>query len=60
MPYDRTLRKRCRYADDCDLFKGNGIPQHMTLSLWRNVFCNRGIKGWSNCDTFQLYEKENQ
>lgn len=59
MAFDRTLGRRCRYADDCALYKGSGLPEHMTLILWRNVFCNRGIKGWSNCDKFKFFEEKN-
>jgi hypothetical protein len=60
MSFDRALGKRCPYAGDCAQYKGTGLPENMNLVLFRNVFCNRGIKGWSNCDKFQLYENENQ
>ncbi len=55
---DWNLGKRCRYADSCQLYQGNGIPENMTRSLWRNVFCNRGVKGWSNCKQYISFEKE--
>jgi hypothetical protein len=59
MPFDRNLGKRCRYATTCPLYQGDGIPENMTRTLWRNVFCYRGIKGWSNCEKYQEFEKEN-
>jgi hypothetical protein len=59
MPFDRNLGKRCRYAGICPLYQGTGIPENMTRTLWRNVFCYRGIKGWSNCEKYHVFEKEN-
>ncbi|MDA3893592.1 MAG: hypothetical protein PF517_18155 [Salinivirgaceae bacterium] len=42
----------CEYASKCPDFQGkestNGIP----LQLFKNVFCNRGIRGWSNCKQY--------
>ena len=58
MPLDRNLGKRCKYTESCPLYQGKGIPENMTRTLWRNVFCYRGIKGWSNCDTYHEFEKE--
>lgn len=46
----------CPYIKTCPVYQGkketNGIP----LELYKNVFCNRGIKGWENCK----YYLENQ
>lgn len=58
MPVDRNLGKRCKYAETCPMFKGHGLPEKMTKSIWRNVFCYRGIKGWSNCEKYHVYEEE--
>ncbi|MDF1575788.1 MAG: hypothetical protein P1P86_11430 [Bacteroidales bacterium] len=58
MPVDRNLGSRCKYSDRCPLFQGIGIPERMTRSIWRNVFCYRGAKGWNNCQQFLLFEKE--
>lgn len=58
MPLDRNLGKRCKYANTCPLFQGIGIPENMTRLLWRNVFCYRGIKGWSNCIKFKELEQK--
>jgi hypothetical protein len=58
MPVGRNLGKRCKYADNCSLFKGIRIPENMTKSVWRNVFCNRGEKGWANCTEYEQFEKD--
>jgi hypothetical protein len=57
MTIDRKLGKRCKYATTCPLFHGIGIPENMTQPLWRNVFCYRGIKGWTNCEKFKALEE---
>ena len=58
MPIDRNLGKRCKYAKTCPLFEGIGIPENMNQSIWRNVYCYRGEKGWSNCAQYQAFERE--
>lgn len=58
MPIDRNLGKKCKYADTCDLYHGKGIPEDQSLSVWRNVFCYRGEKGWFNCWQYLIFEKE--
>ena len=60
MPIDRNMGRRCKYADSCPLFAGIGIPENMTQTLWRNVFCYRGIKGWSNCQKYLEFEEANK
>ena len=57
MPVGRNLGKRCKYAGNCTLYKGIGIPENMTKSVWRNVFCYRGEKGWANCTEYKVFEK---
>ena len=46
----------CQYRKECPVFQGkvatNGIP----LTLYKNVFCNRGIKGWNNCEQYLKYK----
>lgn len=58
MPIDRNMGKRCRYADHCPLYNGIGIPENMTRSIWRNVFCYRGLKGWTNCEKYKVFKEE--
>ena len=54
---ENNYGKRCGFAGKCPVFKGekaspNGIP----LYLYRNVFCNRGPKGWNNCEHYIEYK----
>jgi len=46
----------CPYIKECPIFQGkvatNGIP----LTLYKNVFCNRGAKGWNNCEQYLEYK----
>jgi hypothetical protein len=58
MPVNKFLGKRCKYAETCPLYQGTGLPENMTRTIWRNVFCYRGEKGWSNCEKYRLYEEE--
>lgn len=51
----------CQYAKSCPIYKGeedtNGIP----LTLYKNVFCRRGFKGWKGCNKFlenRMHEKK--
>ena len=56
-----NLGYRCHLAKTCPLYKGEEKSKDMPLLLFRNVFCNRGMKGWKNCSRFnELTEKENQ
>lgn len=52
------LGKRCRFADECPVYQGkvNGLDSPQFLI--KNVFCNRGIKGWKNCKRFNLLEQD--
>lgn len=59
MSLDGNLGKRCRYAETCPLYHGIGLSENMTRTLWRNVFCYRGIKGWSNCEKYHVFEDKN-
>ena len=46
----------CQYAKECTVFQGiektNGAP----LPIYKNVFCNRGFKGWKNCEQYSEYQ----
>lgn len=51
----------CQYAKSCSFYQGeedtNGIP----LTLYRNIFCRRGFKGWKGCGKYlenKLLEKK--
>jgi hypothetical protein len=52
----QNLGKKCRYASNCPIFQGVELPPEADLIIWRNVFCYRGLKGWSNCKKYQHFE----
>ncbi len=54
------LGKRCPFSSNCPVFHGTLIVEKAPLMLIKNVFCNRGIKGWKNCVRFQLAETEDE
>jgi len=60
MPVGRNLGRKCKYTDQCPLYDGTGVPENMTRTLWRNVYCYRGVKGWHNCKKYHEFELENQ
>lgn len=51
------LGKLCKYAGDCPVYKNTNERIEKPIFLIRNVFCNRGYKGWSNCKRHELLEK---
>lgn len=53
-----NLGNRCRYAKECPIFNGEEKISETPLTIFRNVFCNRGIKGWKNCERFNQLEKK--
>ncbi len=51
-----NLGLKCKYAGECPVFKGTLKVKEHPLFLLRNVFCNRGRKGWQNCTRFNMLE----
>ena len=51
------LGKLCKYASECPVYNGQVEDLRTPHFLIRNVFCNRGIKGWKNCKRFVLLEE---
>jgi hypothetical protein len=47
-----NLGNRCQFANDCPIFMGELKISKTPLTIFRNVFCNRGLKGWKNCERF--------
>jgi hypothetical protein len=43
---------RCQYSKECPVFKGDATTNGIPLALYKNVFCNRGAKGWNNCEQY--------
>ncbi len=54
-----NLGNRCRFADSCPIFKGELKVSETPLPIHRNVFCNRGMKGWKNCERFVDLDEKN-
>ncbi len=52
--------KRCHFANQCEIYKGKKQVKEMPLFLYRNVFCNRGEKGWNNCKQYLIYQNNAQ
>jgi hypothetical protein len=57
---EQNLGKKCKYASKCPIFQGTEVPHNMDLTIWRNVFCYRGKKGWVNCGQFHSFERGRQ
>jgi hypothetical protein len=51
------LGKVCPYADTCPVYHEEVEGMKRPTYLIKNVFCNRGIKGWRNCKRFNLLEE---
>lgn len=52
-----NLGKVCKYAGKCSVYQNNNNELNKPVFLIRNVFCNRGSKGWYNCLRFLKYEE---
>ncbi len=50
------LGKLCKYADICTVYNNENKKIEKPLFLIKNVFCNRGEKGWVNCKRYNLYK----
>ncbi len=42
----------CQYIKTCQIYLGKKETNGAPLALYKNVFCNRGIKGWKNCNQY--------
>jgi hypothetical protein len=54
------LGKLCKYAGECTVYQNENNEVKKPIFLVRNVFCNRGAKGWNNCMRYQAYEEGKQ
>ncbi len=50
----------CPLASNCEIFQGKKLDLQPPLKLYQNVFCRRGVKGWSNCDHYIETKKSTQ
>ena len=54
MTMQQYLGRLCPFAKSCPVYQEKLIIEHMSSYLIKNVFCNRGHKGWKNCMRFKL------
>jgi len=47
----------CQYIKICPVYQGQEEISVTPLVIYKNVFCNRGLKGWNNCERFKDYKK---
>lgn len=52
-----NLGKLCKHSADCHVYQNKNKELNKPLFLIRNVYCNRGYKGWSNCKRYVLLEQ---
>ena len=55
MPVRKNMGLKCKFAGECPLYHGKGIPGNMDQTILRNVFCYRGFKGWNNCAKYHEF-----
>ncbi len=46
----------CKYKDVCPVYQGKTIEDNRKLTVYKNVFCIRGYRGWRNCKEYLIYE----
>lgn len=51
------LGKLCPYSKTCPVYRGTLVVDRISPFLIKNVFCNRGQKGWYNCERFKMKEE---
>jgi len=52
-----NLGRRCKYAGECPVYQNEIKTLGKPIYLIRNVFCNRGHKGWNNCKRYLALEQ---
>jgi len=48
----------CQYIKICPVYQGKTEKNGTPLTIYKNVFCTRGFKGWNNCEQFMDYKKQ--
>lgn len=54
------IERICKYARECPVYQDQLAIDGKPLFLIRNVFCNRGSKGWNNCIRYRTLESGKQ
>ncbi|SHF26527.1 hypothetical protein SAMN05444274_104228 [Mariniphaga anaerophila] len=50
------LGKLCKHSGKCSVYQNKNSKVSNNIFIVKNVFCNRGPKGWNNCKRFRMYE----
>ncbi len=53
-----TKENKCKYAEQCNIYLGKTEVTGNKLTIYKNVFCHRGERGWQNCKEYLI--KNNQ
>ncbi|MCW3786468.1 hypothetical protein [Plebeiibacterium sediminum] len=46
----------CKHKDVCQVYQGRTIENKRMLTVYKNVFCIRGYRGWQNCKEYLMFE----
>ncbi len=46
----------CKYAPQCPIYQGKELENINSLVVYKNVFCERGPRGWNNCKQFLIFK----
>lgn len=47
---------KCKHTSNCSIYSGQESAK-LDIMLHRNIFCYRGIKGWSDCERYNQLQK---
>jgi len=50
----------CKYIKTCPVYQGKEETNGTPLTIYKNVFCNRGLRGWGNCKHYLEYQLNNK
>lgn len=48
----------CQHMKDCPIYQGKEETKGIPLTIYKNVFCHRGLKGWNNCEKFLEFKNQ--
>ena len=48
-----NLGRKCIFANECSVYQGQKIIRDIPVTIYRNVFCYNGEKGWKNCEIYR-------
>jgi len=49
-----NIGRLCPFAKECPVYHGRIQVEDISLHLIKNVFCNRGKRGWMNCNRYRI------